>query len=387
MEKQNNNFFKGTLGFIVSIACALAAVAALAFLLYNTSTQNISIGQGTSDVVSQITLGSYLTDSVDAAQQKVESHPKKFWINEGELPPLPNQDCFGVADDPASLQWLLDEAQPLLAGQDTLFTTETKIKNGSKVHYYLDDSIMVVVWKEVIDNYVYTIAEVKVSSPTQFIRKISKDTVGDKTVYTTTQFASMLNDVLTCSADYYMCREFGIVVYEGKVEYFHYGYSADTCFVDRDGNLILMPKGSFTDMESAQKFVDENNIEFSLAFGPILVQNGVKATPDFYGLGEPLEKYPRTALGQHGELHYVFVCANHEGNYKNSLTISKFATVLETFGVEKFYTQDGGQTGAIALNDKQINTPWHGEQRTITDVIYFASAVPNLNSASAGSVG
>ena len=387
MQEKISNISKGILGLIVSVICVLLAVAGLAYLLYTTSTKEISVCQGSAEIPSQIPLGAYLTDSLKEAQKQVESLPKKFWISEGETPPLPNQDCFGVADDPASLQWLLDEAQPLLDGQDTLFTTETKIKNGSKVHYYLDDSIMVIVWKQVIHNYVYTIAEVKVSSPSQFRRKISKDTVGDKTVYTTTQFAGMLNDVLTCSADYYMCREFGIVVYEGKVEYFHYGYSADTCFVDRDGNLILMPKGSFEDMESAQKFVDENNIEFSLAFGPILINNGERAVPDFYGLGEPTETYPRTALGQDGELHYIFVCANHEGGYKSSVTISKFATVLEEFGVEKFYTLDGGQTGAIALNDKQINTPWHGEQRTVTDVIYFATAVPNVNNASTGSVG
>ena len=387
MKDQITKISKGILGLIASVICALMVVAGLMYLLYNTSTKGISIGQESTNIPSQVPLGAYLSDSLEEAQKQLESHPKKFWINEGETPPLPNQDCFGETDDPASLQWLLEEAKPLLDGQDTLFTTETKIKNGSKVHYYLDDSIMVVVWKEVINNYVYTIAEVKVSSPSQFRRKISKDTVGDRTVYTTTQFAGMLNDVLTCSADYYMCREFGIVVYEGKVEFYNHGYSAETCFVDRDGNLILMPKGSFVDIEGAQKFVDENNIEFSLAFGPILINNGVRAVPDFYGLGEPTETYPRTALGQNGELHYIFVCANHEDNYKSSVTISQFATVLEGFGVEKFYTLDGGQTGAIALNDKQINTPWHGAQRTVTDVIYFATAVPNVNNASAGSVG
>lgn len=378
MKQKNCNIFKGFLGLVASVLCVLITIAGLAFLFWETARGEVSLGMDSSEALPEAALGSYLSDSLNAAREEMVSLPKHFWINEGELPPLPNQDLFGAADNPASMQWLLDKAKPLLAGQDTLFTTETEILPGSKVHYYLDDSIMVIVWKENIKNYVYTIAEVKLSSPTQFIRKISKDTVGCKTVYTTTQFAAMLNDVLTCSADYYMCREFGIVVYEGKVEFFNYGNSADTCFVDRDGNLILMPKGSFDSKESAQKFVDENNIRFSLAFGPILIDNGVISTPEFYGLGEPLEKYPRTALGQKGDLHYLFVCANHEGSHKSSLTISKFASVLETFGADKFYTLDGGQTGAIALNDKQINTPWHGEQRTITDVIYFATAVPNI---------
>ena len=377
MEYQHNNTFKRILGMMASVLCVLIAIAGLAFLFYNTSNHSVSLDQTIPEPVSDTPLDTFLADSLDTVQEEIMTLPKTFWINEGELPPLPNQDCFGEAEDPASLQWLLDEAKPLLNGQDTLFTTETKIHEGSKIHYYLDDSIMVIVWKENINNYIYTIAEIKVSSPSQFIRKISDDTVGSVTLYTTTQFAEMLNDVLTCSADYYMCREYGIVVYDGKAEYFYNGHSADTCFVDRDGNLILMPKGSFYDIESVQQFVDENNIEFSLAFGPILVNNGVQSNPDFYGLGEPSEKYPRTAIGQDGDLHYFFVCANHEDTFTTSVTIPQFAETLATFGVDKFYTLDGGQTGAIALNDQQINTPWHDAQRRVTDVVYFATAVPN----------
>lgn len=376
MKQQNN--FKRALGVIVSVLCVLLTLGGIAIAFYHTSNHKIPDTQVPAPETTQEPYTeSILEETLEAVEEEIVSLPKSFWINEGELPPLPNPDCFGEADSPASLQWLLDEAAPLLAGQETLFTTETIIHEGSKVHYYLDDSIMVIVWKENIDNYIYTIAEVKVSSPTQFIRKISDDTVGSVTLYTTTEFASMLNDVLTCSADYYMCREYGIMVYEGKVERFYNGFSAETCFVDRDGNLILMPKGSFDTIESAQQFVDENNIEFSLAFGPILVENGVKSTPESYGLGEPGEKYPRTAIGQDGELHYFFVCANHEGPYRSSLTISQFADQLEKFGVDKFYTLDGGQTGAIALNDQQVNTPWHDAQRRVTDVVYFATAVPN----------
>ena len=374
---ENKNTLKSILGIMASILCVLIAIAGLTFLLCNTSNRDAFDIQFSSDSTPSIPVESYLAENLEAVQEEILTLPKTFWINEGELPPLPNQDCFGETDDPASLQWLLDEAKPLLNGQDTLFTTETQIHEGSKVHYYLDDSIMVIVWKENINNYIYTIAEVKVSSPSQFIRKISDDTVGSVTLYTTTQFAEMLNDVLTCSADYYMCREYGIVVYDGNAEYFYNGHSADTCFVDRDGNLILIPKGSFYDIESVQQFVDENNIEFSLAFGPILVNNGVQSNPDFYGLGEPTEKYPRTAIGQDGNLHYFFVCANHEDTFTTSVTIPQFAETLATFGVDKFYTLDGGQTGAIALNDQQINTPWHDAQRRVTDVVYFATAVPN----------
>ena len=368
-------FFKVSATLLISAVSIGAVLAGLVFAFHTSSKPSDQIPANTD--APALTFDSYISDTLDALMSQTYSVPKTYWIEEGQTPPAPNPNCFGETDDPASLQWLLDDAAGLLNGQETLFTTETKIHEGSKVHYYLDDSILVIVWKENIDNYIYTIAEVKVSDPSQFIRKISDDRVGSVTLFTTTQFASQLNDVLTCSADYYMCREFGIMTYEGTVELYYNGHGAETCFVDYDGNLILVPKGTFDGKESAQKFVDENNIRFSLAFGPILVNNGVRSDPDFYGLGEPTEKYPRTAIGQDGELHYFFVCANHEGNHTSSLTIREFATQLEKFGVDKFYALDGGQTGAIALNDQQINTPWHGAQRRVTDVIYFASAVPN----------
>lgn len=374
MKHKFSSIFRKTSILLVSLLCSAAVVAGLAFALYHSSKPSSEVSIEIPEV--ERTLEGHISDTLISAKEKAASLPKSYWINEGQLPPMPNPSCFGETDDPSTLQWLLDDAADLLDGQETLFTTETKIHTGSKVHYYLDESILVIVWKENINNYIYTIAEVKVSDPSQFIRKISDDTVGSVTLFTTTQFASQLNDVLTCSADYYMCRQFGIVVYEGTVEYYYNGHGAETCFVDYDGNLILMPKRSFDSIESAQQFVDENNIRFSLAFGPILVNNGVRSDPDFYGLGEPMEKYPRTALGQDGELHYFFVCANHEGNYTSSVTIREFATQLEKFGVDKFYALDGGQTGAISLNDQQINTPWHGAQRRVTDVIYFATAVP-----------
>ena len=376
MKQKFVHFIKSSAIWLISILSVGIVLAGLFFMFYH-STRPLDQVAAQTDTDTDRTVAGYFEDTLNTLMAQTSSVPKKYWIDEGQTPPLPNPSCFGEADDPASLQWLLDDAAGLLNGQETLFTTETKIHEGSKVHYYLDESILVIVWKENINNYIYTIAEVKVSDPSQFIRKISDDRVGSVTLFTTTQFASQLNDVLTCSADYYMCRQFGIMVYEGKAELYYNGHSAETCFVDYDGNLILTPKRTFNSKESVQKFVDENNIRFSLAFGPILVNNGVRSDPDFYGLGEPTEKYPRTAIGQDGELHYFFVCANHEGNHTSSLTIREFATQLEKFGVDKFYALDGGQTGAIALNDQQINTPWHGAQRRVTDVIYFATAGPH----------
>ena len=40
------------------------------------------------------------------------------------------------------------------------------------------------------------------------------------------------------------------------------------------------------------------------------------------------------------------------------------------------YCLDGGQTAAIVMGDQLINRPVYGQQRKISDIIYFATAMP-----------
>ena len=54
-----------------------------------------------------------------------------------------------------------------------------------------------------------------------------------------------------------------------------------------------------------------------------------------------------------------------------------FADNMIEFGCQKAYALDGGQTGTIVTNDKLINVPDFGVQRTVSDMIYFATAVPD----------
>ena len=41
------------------------------------------------------------------------------------------------------------------------------------------------------------------------------------------------------------------------------------------------------------------------------------------------------------------------------------------------YTLDGGQTAVITMNDRRINAVQFGYERMISDIIYFATAVPD----------
>lgn len=327
-----------------------------------------------------------VSDTIDQAANYALSIKKTYTIPADALvAPEPDQSCYGTTKDPASLQWLLDEAAEILDGQDTLFSTDIEIYDRSEITYYLDETIFAITWQQVFDDFVYTISEIKVADSSQFRRYLADGEYDSAPLYTTSKMSSMVNAVVASSGDYYRGRKYGITVYEGQVQRFESPNIMDTCFVDYSGNLILAPRGQFETQEDAQKFVDENDISFSLAFGPILVSNGERCEPQSYAIGEVNGTYPRAALCQRDELHYLLVVANGDGIHWEYPTIHTFAKWIDTMGCQEAYSLDGGQTAVITMNDEVINHIQFNEERPISDIIYFATALPNEEENETGS--
>jgi len=66
-----------------------------------------------------------------------------------------------------------------------------------------------------------------------------------------------------------------------------------------------------------------------------------------------------------------------EGNYYTVPTVRQVAENLRSMGITTAYTLDGGQTAAIVMNDQLINQVSYGSQREISDIFYFATAIPD----------
>lgn len=304
-------------------------------------------------------------------QPKVEA--KK--LNDGDLiAPVPNPKGYGQVMKISDLDWFAEKAAPLLDGQTLYFGNDREQLPGSVVNYYLDDSIATVTWKEPYGTTVLTFAEVVIADGSQFRRFLADGRYGADTQYTTTEMAQTVNAVLASSGDFYKFHYNGIVVYENTVRNV-YTNKADTCYINADGDLLFGYQDVKMTKEEAQQFVDENNIRFSLAFGPILVDNGERCEPKNYDLGEVNSISPRAALCQMGSRHYLIVTANHEEDYPSALNIHQFAERIAATGCQKAYTLDGGQTAAIALDGKLVNRVLYGQQRSISDIIYFATSV------------
>lgn len=301
---------------------------------------------------------------------------KQYWIEEGTLvAPEPNQSLFGRTSDREELTRVLKEAKWLLDGQTTYFQPDQQLYEDSIVRYYLDDSIFAITWQEVHDGSVYTFSEVKVSHPSQFRRHLAGGEYGSDMQYLTTEMAAEVNAVVASAGDFYRFRDFGAVVYQGQAKRVE-GTYAETCYIDANGDMHFTYGGDVLTVEDVQAFVDEKDIQFSLAFGPILVDNYEEVPHTWYGVGEINEGYARAALLQMDALHYIVVTANTTGNYQEIPTVEQFRKNIVATGCRMAYSLDGGQTATIVMNDELVNRPVYGQQRKISDIIYFATAVP-----------
>jgi exopolysaccharide biosynthesis protein len=303
--------------------------------------------------------------------------PKAYQLPEDTVvAPRPDPAGFGEATDPADTAELLERAAELLDGQETLWRTDTPIRKDSKVLWYLDDTILSITWKQVIDQTVYTFTEVKVAHPSQFRRYFADNTFASPVQYVPTELARTVNAVSAMSADFYKFRRYGIVVYQRQL-YRDEGRWLDTCFVDGSGDLHLVHANTLKSAEEMERYIADNDILFSLAFGPILIEDGRNVIPDEYPVGEIKDYYARAAIGQLGECHYLLVTVNSEPNYgRMHATTKSVAEALLRLGVPNAYTLDGGQTAAMIVNGELINSVEFGSQRTVSDIIYFATAIP-----------
>lgn len=361
---------------VVICLCLLLVLLMLFAFLRGTGSEVIAAGEAVSaSIMSKF--GMFVNNSASDALKDITPIKKVYSLAEDlVIAPEPDQSLFGTAESPAQLESVIDSAEILLEGQETLFGNHIELMPGSKINYYLDETIMAITWKQAINSACYTFSEIKIADASQFRRYLADNTFGSGIQYRSSDMAATVNAVVAMSGDFYKFRPMGIVVYQRNL-YRTSEEALDTCFIDSEGNLILLDRSEVRALESVEDYIRDNDILFSLSFGPILIEDGVNVCPDSYPIGEIHDTYSRAAIAQLGEKHYLLVTINYEGPYVAASTVGQLAKVLTDMGCPTAYTLDGGQTGTIVMNDAVINNVDYGEQRNISDIIYFATALPD----------
>ena len=322
--------------------------------------------------------------------EEVAALTAHYVIPEDQLvAPAPDSAKFGTVKNEQSAELLnvIQQARDsgLLEDQDVIFDPNADFYYGADIEYYLDDSILVICWKEVIDGNTVSCCEVKVADASQFRRKFAGDTFGSSLQFYATDLARSVNAVVAMNADFYQFRDFGIVAFQRDLCRFdtstytgmYKKYNCvDTLFVDQDGDFHFFHRLEEADWASMQQWMNENNIIFSIAFGPVLVENGELQYCDWYPAGEIDSGYSRASISQFDHLHYFYMSLNHSNEKQARWTVNEFAQHVYEKGVYNAYCLDGGQTSEIVFQDRPYNYIDWGAERLVSDIIYFATAIP-----------
>lgn len=375
----------------IGIICALIILLGLVWTGLNvhpgTSAATVDAASQRLDMVSQLDV--YLNNMASDAMGDLAYIRKVYKIDENAtFAPAPDQSLYGTVqiNEADKVLEVIQRARDsgLLEGQDVVFDPNANFYHLSEIQYYCDDTILVICWKEQIDGRVCSIVEVKIADASQFRRKITEDTYGSSVKQYASQLSASANAVVAMNADFYAFRSLGMVVYQRQLYRFNTANASgfksynciDHCFIDGKGDMNIMYRGEEFTKESMEQYIADNDILFGLAFGPVLVDNSQVVPCNSYPAGEIHSEYSRAGLGQLDSLHYLYMTVNWSSENTPRANIAEFADIFQRKGVKTAYCLDGGQTSEIVMNDVPFNYIDFNAERTVSDIIYFATAIP-----------
>lgn len=236
---------------------------------------------------------------------------------------------------------------------------------------YEDDSIRVQMETREENGVIWRIAWVEISSPSQLRTATAGKKLTSKTTATVAAMAQKNNAVVAINGDNFVDNP-------TKTSYeYRMGQKIRNKTNRLKDILIIDEKGDFHTFINSQGIKEfeegEGEIINAFTFGPALVQQGNLLTiSKDYGYN-PKGREPRAAIGQLDTLSYVLVVAEGRGDSVGA-TQQELADFMYSLGCQEAYNLDGGGTAAMVYQNKYYND-LAGNERSISDIIYFASGV------------
>ncbi len=251
---------------------------------------------------------------------------------------------------------------------------------------YEDPSISVSITSGTMHNTGYMIAHVKIADASQIRSCISgtysqpQETLGYK-------LARRYHAVLAINGDFFsMAPAKGITIRQGhpyflprenknlihnygKANEVHY----DLLLIDDKGDLHILKQATMEDLSALPEDMDVIN---TFTFGPGLVIDGERQG-NFPNYNNAPDHYTqRMCIAQVGPLEYLCICCEGPDDPGSTgMTMEQFTDlVCAQEGVINAYNLDGGGSSTMVFHDKKVNCPNRNVNRSLVDILYFASA-------------
>lgn len=341
---------RGTLGRLICVAGAL--LAAVCFLSSGKKMNLSAVSHSADD--RDTLFGTASANLLASSLSEIHRMPTFFILKQNNDPtPVPAEKNFTKQLDPDRQNY-----------------------DGSPIDCYEDDTISVKCWKEIHYDVIFNFAEVEIAHPSQFRRKLVDDVVSKNHLDYPLNIFRNMHGVVGMTADYCAYRPFGTIVQYGDVVR-DVSSNMDLLIFDKNGNLSSVTENEFYDCDAWKN----GDVVYTFAFGPMLIDNYQCSTSgrmDNYVVGEMSGIYPRAAICQFGyDRHYLLCTADYMTRELQGTNTRTFAKVLQQKGVRFAYNLDGGQTAALMYNNRLFNKVAYGGQRLVSDILFFATALPD----------
>ena len=238
---------------------------------------------------------------------------------------------------------------------------------------YRDDTIIVELeQKRMYDSDVF-IAYVKIATPSQLRTAVAGQKIGSSSTNHTSTICQNYNGIVAINGDYFTKTKAGYIVRMGETYREKTSQNMDLLLIDELDDFHIYLHGHDVQENGVASFLSEHEIVNGFFFGPALVVDGeVQEIPENYQF-DPHQKNPRAGIAQLGTLTYALVAVNGRTDQSAGVTLAEFADIMGQLGAEQAYNLDGGNSATLAFNGEVYNDKPQAE-RSVTDIIYFASA-------------
>lgn len=257
---------------------------------------------------------------------------------------------------------------------ETAATAEWAEPCVSEYDYQYTDDIRSIHIDRIEENgIVYFVADVQLRDPSQFHTTLSNDTY-EGSHELLSSMASRSGAVLAINADDYGAHEYGVIIRNG-VLYRTRETTRNMLIVDKNGDFTVRTDRVNEDPEALGAELVAQGVLHTFEFGPELVRNGeaVEFDPNFNVIStRDTRREPRTAIGQIGPLHYVIIVADgRQDGYSIGMTLPELQELFVRYGAHTAMNLDGGGSTELWLCGEIINRPSGGEERSLSDIIWF----------------
>ena len=240
---------------------------------------------------------------------------------------------------------------------------------------YEDESLSVKMETRDIDRVRYSIAWIKVKSPTQ-LRTHTAGKPNEITADRPSRMARRQNAVVAINGDFYVQRKDGLIYRQGVPFRYILNEEKDALVIDENGDLHNFVG---TKADEILAFLKEGHqIINAFTFGPTLIKNGeIMPLPSTYLTRfDSTVRAPRMVIAQMGPLEYVFVEAQGRNDKSIGVTTDQMAVFMKELGVKEAYCLDGGNSCVMTFNGRYYDSNYSESERDQSDIIYVVSAVP-----------